>query len=71
MTASELREQELRALVSLEAQQRHELWKARWSHAAQQLEDTSSIAKLRRQIARIKTIAKEKRSESGAEVNND
>ncbi|MBZ3892843.1 50S ribosomal protein L29 [Lawsonia intracellularis] len=42
------------------AEKREELFKLRFQHAAGQLEKTSSLLVLRRDIARILTILKEK-----------
>lgn len=42
------------------AEQREELMRARFKHAAAQLEKTSELKAMRRQVARIETILNEK-----------
>ncbi|MBW1762927.1 MAG: 50S ribosomal protein L29, partial [Deltaproteobacteria bacterium] len=41
-----------------------QLWKARFDNHTNQLDDTSSIPKLRRDLARVKTILTERRTEA-------
>jgi large subunit ribosomal protein L29 len=58
--AKELRtrnEQELRTLL---AEAEDQLFKARLENATHQLDNTSSIAKARREVARIKTVIGER-----------
>lgn len=43
-------------LNTKETEARRELWRARFDNFANQLDDTSKIGKLRRDIARMKTI---------------
>ncbi len=60
MRADELRQlsdEELRQKLD-EAYQR--LWSLRFQHATRQLQDTSQMRKTRREIARIKTILRER-----------
>lgn len=65
MKPSELRglsEQELRAKETETAQ---ELFRLRFRHASGQLDNTARLRKLRRELARIKTLLKEKESATG------
>ena len=43
----------------------HELVRAKFAHSQQQLEDTSQLARLRKQIARLKTAARAREIEQG------
>jgi len=60
MNAKELREMDRPGLEGKLAEQRKALFDLRFSHAAAQLEKTSSLPETRRNIARILTILKEK-----------
>lgn len=65
MKPSELRglsDQELRAKESETAQ---ELFRLRFRHASGQLDNTARLRKLRRELARIKTLLKEKETGKG------
>jgi large subunit ribosomal protein L29 len=62
--ASELREQTSEELRAMERDLSHELWKSRFDNYTNQLDDTSKIKKLRKRIARIKTILTERELES-------
>jgi len=55
MKATEVREKNKEELVALEGDLRKQLWKARFDNQANQLDDTSSIKKLRRDLARVLT----------------
>lgn len=60
-----MRADELRQLSDAELRQKLEeayqrLWSLRFQHATRQLQDTSQIRKTRREIARIKTILRER-----------
>jgi len=55
MKATEVREKNQDELVTLESDLRKQLWKARFDNQANQLDDTSSIKKLRRDLARVLT----------------
>ncbi len=57
---SELREKTVDELVELEKTMTRDLWKARFSNYSNQLDDTDKIRRLRREIARVKTILGEK-----------
>jgi large subunit ribosomal protein L29 len=59
MKNSELRERSVSDLAQLESDLARDLWKARFSNFTNQLDDTAKIGRLRREIARIKTIRTE------------
>lgn len=61
MKNSELRERSVGDLLVHEAELARDLWKARFSNYTNQLDDTAKIRRLRRQIARVKTIITQKR----------
>lgn len=56
MKPSEIREKTQEELAGLESELRRSLWKARFDNHTNQLDDTASIRKLRRDLARVKTI---------------
>ena len=60
MKNSELRERSVSDLAQLENDLARDLWKARFSNFTNQLDDTAKIGRLRREIARIKTILTQK-----------
>lgn len=60
MKARELRELSEDELFSKEAELKDQLFKLRFQHALGQLEDDLKLRNIRRDIARIKTIVKEK-----------
>ena len=62
MKNTELRERAVGDLAQLEAELARDLWKARFSNSTNQLDDTAKIKRLRRQIARVKTIITEKKA---------
>jgi large subunit ribosomal protein L29 len=59
--ASELREQTVAELEHQESELQRELWKTRMNNYTNQLDDTAKIRRLRRDIARVKTILGERR----------
>ncbi|MBQ9405665.1 MAG: 50S ribosomal protein L29 [Desulfovibrio sp.] len=61
-TVSELRAMSEEALCTALREQHEELMRARFKHATAQLEKTSELKAMRRQVARILTILKEKRA---------
>ena len=61
MNASELKELELDELVQKALEARSEFFNAKVKHATGQLEDTSKLKWLRRDVARIETVLAEKR----------
>jgi large subunit ribosomal protein L29 len=56
MKTEDIRERSTEELDVLEGDLRRQLWKARFDNHTNQLDDTSSIQKLRRDLARVKTI---------------
>ncbi len=62
MKNQELREHTDEELRNMEADLARELWQARFDNHTNQLDDTSSIKKLRRRIAKVKTILTERES---------
>ena len=60
MKNSELRERSAGDLAVHEAELARDLWKSRFSNFTNQLDDTAKIKRLRRQIARVKTIITQK-----------
>lgn len=66
MRAEEVRERTTEELVSLQDDLRRQLWKARFDNHTGQLDDQSSIPKLRRDIARVRTILTERLREKHA-----
>lgn len=61
MKASELREQTVAELEQKEGDLQRELWKTRMNNYTNQLDDTAKIRRLRREIARVKTLLGERR----------
>ena len=64
MKASELREQTVDELKEQERDLTRELWSAKMNNYTNQLDDTASLHRLRRDIARVKTILAEKQAGS-------
>lgn len=58
--AKDLRDMSAEDLRKALAEQRQELMTARFKHAAAQLEKTSELKAMRRQVARIETVLNEK-----------
>jgi large subunit ribosomal protein L29 len=56
MKASEIREKSTEDLRELEKNLVRELWKARFDNYSNQLDDTDKIRRLRRDVARVKTV---------------
>ncbi len=67
MKAAELREMTIEELKKKEQELRRELFNLRFQHATHQLENTARIKLVRRDIARVNTVIREKQLE-GAEV---
>lgn len=62
MKAEDIRENNTtEELVTLERDLRRKLWKARFDNHTNQLDDTSEIQKIRKDIARVMTILTERR----------
>ena len=62
MKTTELRERTDSELTAMEQELIRELWKARFSNFTNQLDDTAKLVRLRRQIARVKTLLSERAS---------
>ena len=62
MKAADIRESTTEELSTMEGDLRRQLWKARFDNHSSQLDDTSSIQKLRRDLARVKTILTQRRA---------
>ncbi len=60
MKAKEMRERSVGELEGMERDLSRELWKTRFTNFTNQLDDTAKLRRLRREIARIKTILTEK-----------
>ena len=60
MKTAELRERSLDDLKQLEDDLNQDLWKARFQNFTNQLDDTAKLRRIRRELARIKTIRTEK-----------
>lgn len=66
MKAAEVREKTVDELKSLESDLGRELWQARFDNHASRLDDTAKINKLRRNIARVKTVLTQRAREAAA-----
>lgn len=62
MTPSEIREKNLKELAVLEKDLREELFKLKMQNATGQLEKNHRVTEVRRDIARVLTIAKQKKA---------
>ena len=60
MKTAELRERSLDDLRQLEDDLNQDLWKARFQNFTNQLDDTAKLRRIRRELARIKTVRTEK-----------
>ena len=60
MKAKELRERTAGELQQMERDLARDLWKARFANYTNQLDDTAKIKRLRREIARVKTVRNQK-----------
>ncbi|MEZ4335222.1 MAG: 50S ribosomal protein L29 [Sandaracinaceae bacterium] len=65
MKASELREETIDELKERERTLTRELWQARMDNHTNQLDDTAKIRRLRRDIARVKTLLVERAGAEG------
>lgn len=63
MKAQEIREKTTDELKELEQSMARDLWKSRFSNHSNQLDDTDKIRRLRRDIARVKTLLVERSNE--------
>ena len=67
MKTEDIRGRSLEELSVLEGDLRRQLWKARFDNYTNVLDDTSTIQKLRRDLARVKTIITERREQDHTE----
>jgi large subunit ribosomal protein L29 len=63
MKTAELKERSLGDLAQLEEELNRDLWKARFSNFTNQLDDTAKLRRLRREIARVKTVRTQKQTQ--------
>ncbi len=66
MKPADIRESSTEELSTMEGDLRRQLWKAQFDNHSSQLDDTSSIQKLRQDLARVKTILTERRTTEAA-----
>ena len=66
MKANDIRERTTEELRELEKELSKKLWKARFDNHTNQLDDTSEIPNIRRDIARVKTILVERAKQSAS-----
>jgi large subunit ribosomal protein L29 len=76
MKARELREKDDSELMEQERELREELFNLRFQHATGQLENTMAVVRVKRDIARLKTILRErdlerKKKSAGSDVASD
>ena len=67
MKAGDIRDLTIDELIGKEKDIREELFNLRFQHSAGQLENAMRIPELRKDLARIKTILREKRDEGNLE----
>jgi large subunit ribosomal protein L29 len=60
MKAKDLKDRNVSELQQMERDITRDLWKTRFSNFTNQLDDTAKIRRLRRDIARIKTLLTQK-----------
>jgi len=72
MKASQLREKNDGELIEQERELREELFNLRFQHSTGQLENTMAIIRVKRDIARVKTVLRERAlaGEGKAEASN-
>jgi len=59
-TAKDLREKSVEELAQEEATLRKSIFETRYKHAMRQLEDTASVGRLKKDLARVLTIKTQK-----------
>lgn len=60
MKITEVRERDTNELRNLEKDLARELWQSRFSNHTNQLDDTAKVRRLRRDIAKVKTVLRER-----------
>jgi large subunit ribosomal protein L29 len=66
MKASEVRERTLEELNELLSDLRRQIWQARFDNHTNSLDDTSKVKRLRRDLARVKTILTQRATQAQA-----
>ncbi|MGD8859161.1 MAG: 50S ribosomal protein L29 [Myxococcales bacterium] len=66
MKAKDLRERTQSELEEMERDIARDIWKARFANFTNQLDDTAKVRRLRRDLARVKTILTERRPSDSA-----
>ena len=64
MKAKELRDKSVNELQQMEQDLSRDLWKTRFNKVTSKLDDTAKIRRLRRDIARVKTVLGQRAVES-------
>lgn len=64
MKGKELQEKSVSELQEMEQELTRELWKTRFKNYTSQLDDTAKIRKLRRDVARVKTVLTQRANQS-------
>ena len=67
MKIAEVRERGTDELRNMENDLARELWKARLDNHTNQLDDTAKLRRLRRDIAKVKTVLRERELSKGTE----
>jgi large subunit ribosomal protein L29 len=70
MKAKELREKTESELKEMERDLTRDIWKSRFENFTNQLDDTARIGRLRKDLARVKTLLTERAVESTASGDN-
>ena len=68
MTTNELREKSIDELNTRERELREQLFKLRFQKSIGQLDNALKIRETRRDIARVKTVLRQKRAQAAAEA---
>ena len=63
-TAKDLRDKNLEELAQEEATLRKNIFETRYKHAMRQLEDTASLRRLKKDLARVLTVKAQKQTET-------
>ncbi len=63
MKIGEVREKSTEELTGLEKDLARQLWQARFDNHSNQLDDTAKVRRLRRDVARIKTVLTQRAAE--------
>jgi large subunit ribosomal protein L29 len=63
MKPAEIRERTTEDLLELEKELTRQLWKSRFDNHTNQLDDTAKVRRLRRDVARVKTLLVQRAAE--------